>query len=149
NVITGNSGANKLDGGAGDDSMDGGKGNDTYFVDSTDDQVSEDTLNGGGLDNVHSSFSFGAKDNNEKETHAAGSANITATGNASANTLTGNDGANILDGGGGIDKLIGGKGDDTYIVYDTKTTVTEAANAGTDLVQSKATFTLGTNVENL
>ena len=53
-MITGNSGDNVLDGGAGAgaDTMIGGLGDDTYFVDSTDDQVSEDTLNGGGVDTV-------------------------------------------------------------------------------------------------
>jgi Ca2+-binding RTX toxin-like protein len=71
---------------------------------------------------------------------------------SSPTPLTGNDGNNVLDGVGGIDKLIGGKGDDTYFVYDAKTTVTESVAGlpgGTDLVKSTATFTLGTNIENL
>ena len=46
--------------------------------------------------------------------------------------------------------MIGGAGDDTYIVDSAADVVTEAASAGTDIVQSSATsYTLATNLENL
>jgi len=68
-------------------------------------------------------------------------------------TLTGNDGNDTLDGGAGTDRMTGGKGDDLYFVDSTKDIVTEtltlAALGGVDTVRSTATFTLGTNVDNL
>ncbi|MCA3457304.1 MAG: calcium-binding protein, partial [Rhodobacter sp.] len=58
-------------------------------------------------------------------------------------------GNDTLDGGTGADALSGGAGDDTYVVDATGDTITEAANEGTDTVQSSVTLTLGTNLENL
>jgi Ca2+-binding RTX toxin-like protein len=68
-----------------------------------------------------------------------GAAVINGTGNTLDNVLTGNSKANVLTGGAGNDTYIVGTGD----------TVVEAANEGTDTVQSAVTFTLGANVENL
>ena len=61
------------------------------------------------------------------------------TGGTGNDTLTGDAAANILAGGVGNDTYFVGAGD----------TVTEGAGAGTDTVNSTATFTLGANVENL
>src|SRR6185436_11602513 len=47
----------------------------------------------------------------------------------------------------GADTMIGGLGNDTYVVDDVGDVVTEAASAGTDLVQSSVTHTLAANVE--
>lgn len=67
--------------------------------------------------------------------------------NDTLNAAAGND---LLDGGAGYDKMIGGIGDDVYIVDNTKDTVTEALNAGTDTVKTNlTTYALGANVENL
>ena len=70
--------------------MDGGAGNDTYFVDSLDDQVSEDTLNGGGTDTVISTVTSRSTDNIENLT-LAGTALINGTGNDGSQHVTGND----------------------------------------------------------
>lgn len=43
----------------------------------------------------------------------------------------------------------GGTGNDTYIVASSGDVVTESANAGTDLIQSSVTRTLGANQEKL
>ena len=67
-----------------------------------------------------------------------GVANLNGTGNTSINVLTGNSGNNVLNGGLGNDTMIGGLGNDTYVVDSTADVVTEAAAAGTDLVQSTA-----------
>ena len=61
------------------------------------------------------------------------------TGGTGNDTLTGDAAANVLAGGAGNDTYFVGAGD----------TVTEGAGAGTDTVNSTATFTLGANVENL
>ncbi len=136
----------------GDDTMDGRGGTDTYFVDSSKDKVSEDTVTGGGIDTVISKASFELDDNIENLTLLG--AAVIGTGNALKNTITGNDLANTLNGGGDIDKLVGGKGDDTYEVDNAKDVVTESltvlAGGGIDTVMSSAaSFVLGTYVEHL
>ena len=55
-----------------------------------------------------------------------GTGAIDGTGNSLNNILTGNSAANVLTGGAGNDTYVVGAGD----------TVVEAANEGTDLVQS-------------
>jgi FG-GAP repeat/RTX calcium-binding nonapeptide repeat (4 copies) len=73
------------------------------------------------------------------------------TGNGLANTITGGTGNDTLDSGAGNDTLIGGQGNDVYVVDSLSDIVTEAANAGTDEVQTAlASYTLAiANVENL
>ena len=87
-------------------------------------------------------------DNVENLTYT-GSSDFTGTGNTLANTLTGGAGDDTLDGGAGADTLIGGAGDDTYVVDTTSDVVTEASGEGTDTVNSSATYTLSSDVENL
>ena len=146
NVIVGNAGANRIDGGTGADSMSGGMGNDTYVVDTAADVVTE--FAAGGTDTVETGLSYvlGAEVENLLLTGAAA---VNGTGNSLANTLTGNTGNNVLDGGLGADTMIGGAGNDTYVVDSAADVITEAASAGTDLVQSSVTLTLAANVENL
>lgn len=136
NVITGNSAANVLDGGSGADTMAGGLGNDTYVADNVGDIVTE-SLNEG-TDTVQSSVTYTLGVNVENLT-LVGSSAINGTGNALDNVLTGNSAANVLIGGGGNDTYVIGAGD----------SVVEAANSGTDTVQSALTYTLGSNLENL
>ena len=72
------------------------------------------------------------------ENAIGGSGNDTLSGNSAANILTGNAGHDRLTGGAGNDSLIGGLGDDTYIFGVASAaeadTVTEATNAGTDML---------------
>lgn len=159
NDMAGGAGADVLDGMAGDDTMAGAAGNDVYYVDSAGDKVIEQlnegrdevwvTLQSGG-------YTLGA---NIEDAMLRGTAAISLTGNELSNKLTGNQAANsltggmgndTLDGGSGADKMAGGLGDDVYIVDASGDIVTEAANEGTDSVQTGlAKFTLLENVERL
>lgn len=64
-------------------------------------------------------------------------------------TLEGGSGNDTLNGGEGVDSLVGGTGNDTYYVDTRQDKVVEAASAGTDVVLSSVTYTLGNNVEKL
>jgi Ca2+-binding RTX toxin-like protein len=146
NRITGNALNNTLDGGAGSDQLAGGKGNDTYLVDGFD-SVQEDVS--AGTDTVHSSADYRLGSNVENLV-LLGNEDLEGTGNELANSLTGNAGDNRLDGGTGSDALAGGLGDDVYVVDRTTDSVSEAANAGRDRVETTlASYTLGANLEDL
>lgn len=71
------------------------------------------------------------------------------SGLAGNDTLNGGAGNDTLNGGTGLDRMAGSVGNDTYVIDNAKDTVIEAANQGTDLVQSSINYTLSTNVENL
>ena len=163
NVLTGNSGGNKLfglggndvlDGGAGNDRLFGGLGDDTYYVDSYNDRVLENA--GEGTDSVFSSASYKLGANLEQLT-LTGTADLYGYGNAGDNSLIGNSGDNklfglegndMLDGGAGADRMVGGTGNDTYYVDNLGDVVVENAGEGTDTIHSQVTLTLSDNVEN-
>ena len=139
------------------DTLEGGKGNDTYIMDYTGDTITEN-LNEG-IDLVKSSLSSYTLPTNVENLTLTGVGNINGLGNSLDNVITGNAGINALsgdigndtlNGGGGNDVLDGGQGNDTYIA-DGGDTISEAAGAGTDRVESSITFSLAAiaNVENL
>ncbi|HJV81887.1 calcium-binding protein [Noviherbaspirillum sp.] len=155
NVLVGNSANNTLDGGTGTDTMSGGAGDDTYIVNVTGDVVTENADEG--IDLVKSSATYTLSANVENLT-LTGTSAINGTGNALSNVLTGNSAVNTLtggagndtlNGGAGADKMFGGADDDVYVVDNTSDAITENVGEGTDLVQSRVTYTLSANVENL
>ena len=155
NVFAGNSAPNTLDagggddllnGGAGADTLIGGTGNDIYVVDNIGDVVTEQLDEGTDLVRSSVSYTLGA---NVESLTLTGTGAIRGGGNTLDNILTGNSGANVLDGGTGADALIGGLGNDTYVVDNFDDVVIENLNEGTDTVQSRVTYTLATNIENL
>lgn len=70
-------------------------------------------------------------------------------GGDGTDTLLGGIGNDYLDGGAGVDLLEGGAGNDVYIIDDSADVVVEAAGAGTDQVQTTASYALSANIENL
>ncbi|MCQ4158890.1 M10 family metallopeptidase C-terminal domain-containing protein [Roseomonas sp. GC11] len=114
NTLMGGDGADTLDGRAGADRLEGGTGSDLYYVDDAGDVVVEVAGPRGGADRVISSVSYTLGDGVERLS-LAGSADLTATGNAQGNRLDGNDGANTLSGLAGNDVLYGGAGNDTLL----------------------------------
>ncbi|HEX2726890.1 MAG TPA: calcium-binding protein, partial [Beijerinckiaceae bacterium] len=71
-------------------------------------------------------------------------------GDAGNDQMFGNAGNDFLDGGSGADTMRGGTGHDTYVVSNSGDLVIESFGQGIDLVfSSRASFTLGANVENL
>jgi serralysin len=157
NTITGGIGNDTLDGGAGADSLIGGVGNDTYVIDNVSDAILE--LADEGQDTVSTQLSSFTLGSHLENLSYAGVRNFTGTGNSSDNAITGGagadslsgqGGADTLDGGTGADTLAGGIGNDRYIVGESGVLVSEESGEGTDeVVTSLASYTLGSNVENL
>ncbi len=147
NILEGNAGNNLLFGGAGADKMRGGQGDDSYVVDQAGDSVAE--LAGEGEDTVQSAISYTLGDNFEHLILDPSSLAIDASGNALDNVLRGNASANRLDGSLGADRMSGGGGDDVYVVDNSADMVFEAAAEGVDTVESRVSFVLGDNVDNL
>ena len=148
NVLTGNSAANTLNGGAGNDTLDGAGGADIL-------------IGGAGADVYRFGAGYGIDTIQENDTTAGVKDAVQFVGTVKqadvkfkqvGNNLEVSLNANTpdtLDGGLGTDSLVGGAGNDTYVVDVATDVVTEAANEGTDLVQSAVAWTLGANVENL
>lgn len=145
-TILGGIGNDYIDGGAGADNMQGGLGDDTYIVNSVNDVILE--FANQGYDTVVSSSNYILNANIE-ELRLVEGFNINGTGNSLNNLITGNSSDNILDGVTGADTMIGGLGNDTYYVDNIGDKVIENANEGIDTAQSKISYTLGANIENL
>lgn len=71
------------------------------------------------------------------------------TGDAKSNLLSGGAGNDTLRGWNGADTMNGGAGNDSYFVENAGDKVVETANQGTDSVNSRVTYALPPNVENL
>lgn len=148
NVIYGTAFADRIDGGGGIDQLRGGAGDDVYLVTVDGARPSIVELADGGFDRVESAISF-ILDQNVENLTLTGTKAISGTGNALVNTIIGNDANNVLDGAAGADILRGGLGDDTYVVDTLADKTIEAADGGSDTVQTGISWTLAANIENL
>ena len=165
NFLLGQSGKDSLAGNGGDDTLYGGFGNDTVIGGDGNDTIDFHRAGSGVAVNIGKENAAQAIGKSEGTDLVAGFEHIVGsdfgdklTGNAVANNiagLAGNDvlvglaGNDTLDGGEGADAMAGGADDDLYLVDNVKDKLTEAANAGHDLVQSTATHVLAANVEDL
>lgn len=102
----------------------------------------DNTVTGNAGDNT-----LGGWDGND-ELHGL-DGNDSLFGGTGIDQLLGGAGNDYLDGGAGIDHLEGGAGNDVYITDDASDVVVEAAAAGTDQVQTTASYALSANIENL
>jgi Ca2+-binding RTX toxin-like protein len=91
--------------------MQGGAGNDIYYVDNAGDVV----IDSSGVDTVYTSISY-ALASTAEILRATGTASVSLSGNAFANTIVGNAGNNVINGGAGKDVLYGGAGYDTFVL---------------------------------
>ena len=147
-ALHGGQGGDILDGGNDIDQLTGGEGNDLYRVDSSDDAVVE--LTGQGDDTVESTaYSYSILGEIERLVLVEGSSAYEALGGAGGQILTGNSNDNRLDGGLGSDLLTGGLGNDVYVVDELGDVIIEAADEGTDTVESSIDYVLGETLENL
>lgn len=182
NTLTGGSGNDTLNGGTGNDSLTGGLGNDTYYLDVTTDSVTEIASQGtdtiilsatSGTLTVPTAVETVTLSGTSaiSATASALATAVTMTGNGAINSLTGGSAADVLTGGAGDDVLVGnadndtlnggtgndaltgGLGNDKYYVDSASDTVTEAAGAGTDTIESTVSLSLndiaGIGIDNL
>lgn len=170
NVITGNTDDNYLTGGAGNDSLIGNGGEDSLFGGAGDDtyvitdptggtrvlvSVFENANPGSGTDTIRieqTTTNFTMPDNVERVVALLAER---VTGNRSGNTIEAGSGDNVIDGGHGADTMIGGDGNDYYRVDAGNVggaagdVVVERANGGSDSVETKVSYILPGNVEQL
>jgi Ca2+-binding RTX toxin-like protein len=148
NYISGTGGDDTLIGGAGNDRLEGGNGDDTYIFEVDIDTIFERAGKKAGTDTVLSALDYTLASNLENLT-LTGSADINAVGNELNNILIGNTGNNILDGGAGKDSMAGGAGNDTYIIDESRESITEFVGEGIDTVIASQSHKLDANIENL
>lgn len=162
--LSGGAGNDFLNGELGEDIMTGGTGDDMLIVDNALDIVMEFADEGTDTVQSYGTYALGA---NVENLILIGDTAANATGNVLDNVLVGNtqdnvmrsragndvlyghSGNDFLNGELGQDQMFGGVGDDTVIVDDALDYVWEAANEGTDTVQSYISYTLQENFENL
>jgi Ca2+-binding RTX toxin-like protein len=141
---TANSGNDTLVSNSGVDTLVGGSGADVFIVNNSNDVLTN--LNGSDTIESSQSYTLPAGIGTLLMT---GSANVTATGNATANVITGNSGNDTIDAGSGVATLVGGAGADTFEINNSADVVQENKAGTGSVVQASASFTLPTNVNSI
>jgi Ca2+-binding RTX toxin-like protein len=137
-ILLGGAGHDILDGGRGVDRMAGGPGNDTYFVRDVGDYVEE--LPGAGLDLVLSYIGNYTLPANVEDGHIMAAGNSNLTGNELNNTLRAGFGDNVLRGNTGRDT----------VSYEYATAAVSVSLAVTDVQDTKGSgFDRLVSIENL
>jgi len=153
--MTGNSGADLLIAGAGNDTLVsgsgidtlvGGAGADVFVISNSADVVQSASASSG--NSLFASVTYVLPTNVNKLT-LTGVANISGTGNASADSLFGGAGNDTLIAGSGVATLVGGLGNTTFVVNSTADVVTDTSASANNVIQSSVNFTLATNVNTL
>jgi serralysin len=162
NLLNGGDGDDLLEGRTGADNLIGGNGVDTasYMGSSAGVYVNlsvgkgrlgdaeEDILQS--IENIegsqHADSLIGDATDN---TLIGGNDNDFLSGAEGTDTLDGGTGADLLQGGSGDDLMSGGVGNDTYQVDSSGDKAIEAIDEGIDLVTTSASYTIGSNLENL
>ncbi|WP_338847542.1 putative Ig domain-containing protein [Massilia sp. W12] len=146
NTIHGNAGANQLSGEAGNDSIHAGGGNDTLEggsgVDILHGDEGSDLIQGG----ADADRLFGEQGDDSLH---GGDGDDLLQADEGNDLLIGGAGDDFLDGGEGNDTMQAGAGDDTYLIDEAGDQAQEAAGEGLDTINSRISFTLGANLENL
>ncbi|MCE6980550.1 matrixin family metalloprotease, partial [Pseudomonas frederiksbergensis] len=160
-ILIGNALDNTLRGGAGLDTLIGGAGNDIYNLDQAGELALLQENANEGQDVLNITYAATAQTNvvdlsqsslqNVENILLTGAGAFTIIGNNLNNVMLGNADNNVLNGGLGADTMTGGAGNDIYIVDNILDVVTETSTLASEIdnVQASASFSLGTNVENL
>ena len=150
--VTTGSGNDSIKTGDGNDMLMGGVGADTLDGWLGDDTVGYSSSSTGVVVNLATGINTGGDATGDTligiENLTGSSHDDSLSGDAGDNTISGEAGSDTLNGGAGADILNGGLGDDSYVT-DGSDIIAESFGAGTDLVLSSATATLGSNLENL
>ena len=143
-VINGTAGNDVLTANSGVDRLYGFAGNDTYILNSASHQVFE--LAGEGTDTIRTTSSYTLAAGVQVEVleafDASSAVYLNLRGNEFANTIRGNAGVNSISGGGGGNTLIGLGGNDSYVVESSADLVIEVAGGGYDTVYALGNYVL-------
>jgi Ca2+-binding RTX toxin-like protein len=151
-VGVGNTGNDILISNTGMDTLVGNSstGADTFVVNNLGDSLTEKNSGTAALVKSSVNWTLSANINNLVLT---GSSNLTGAANSVADVITGNTGNDVLSDGSGTaaDTLIGNSsgGDDTFVVNNIGTSLTETNSGGIATVDSSVNWTLGANINNL
>jgi trimeric autotransporter adhesin len=144
-VATANSANDTLTSNSGVDTLVGGAGHDLFIVNNAGDVIQNAT----GLDTIESSVNFTAPAN-ITNLMLIGSANLVATGNASADVLTAGAGVDTLVAGTGVATMVGSSGNDTFVVNSSADIIQDTSTTASNVAFSSSTFySLPSNVDTL